>query len=142
TGQVEWTFRTLDPETGELPEDALAGFLPPNDETGRGEGHVVFSIRPNSDRPDGTVLTNQATIVFDTEASIVTNEVTNTLCVLSGDLDYNGRVDVADIMEVASRWRCRSGDDCYHERYDFDKDDDIDVVDIMLVVVHWGETCG
>ena len=141
TGQVEWTFRTLDPETGELPEDPLAGFLPPNDDTGRGEGHVAFSIRPNSDRPDGTVLTNQATIVFDTEASIVTNEVTNTLCVLSGDLDDNGRVDVADVVEVASHWRCRRGDDCYHERYDLDKDDDIDIVDIMLVVVDWGASC-
>jgi RHS repeat-associated protein len=77
TGRVEWTFRTLDPETGELPEDPLAGFLPPNDDTGRGEGHVTFSVQPRSDAPDGTVLTNQATIIFDTEASITTNEVAN-----------------------------------------------------------------
>ena len=26
-------------------------------------------------------------------------------------------------------------------RYDLYKDGDIDIVDIMLVVVHWGETC-
>ena len=62
-------------------------------------------------------------------------------CRLVGDLDGNGQVNVADIMEVASRWRCRSGDACYHERYDLDKDGDIDIVDIMLVVAHWGETC-
>jgi hypothetical protein len=27
------------------------------------------------------------------------------------------------------------------ERFDMDKDDDIDIVDIMLVAAHWGETC-
>ena len=62
-------------------------------------------------------------------------------CILFGDLDGDGDVDIEDIMLVASRWRCRSGDDCYDEYFDMDKDGDIDVVDIMLVVVHWGETC-
>jgi hypothetical protein len=27
------------------------------------------------------------------------------------------------------------------ERFDMDKDGDIDIVDIMKVVAHWGETC-
>ena len=79
TGQVIWTFRTLDPVTGELPEDPLAGFLPPNDETGRGEGHVVFSIKPKAGIPIGTRLTNSASIVFDTNDPIETNEVWNTV---------------------------------------------------------------
>jgi len=60
---------------------------------------------------------------------------------LFGDFNHDCRVDVEDIMQVASRWRCQSGDGCYHEHYDLDKDGDIDVVDIMLVVVHWGKTC-
>ncbi len=77
TGRVEWTFRTLDPETGEPPTDPLAGFLPPNNDTGRGEGHVAFSIRPRAASPSGTELTNRATIVFDTEEAIATNEVSN-----------------------------------------------------------------
>jgi hypothetical protein len=63
-------------------------------------------------------------------------------CRLTYDLNCDGRVDVADIMLVASKWRCQSGDDCYIIIYDLDKDGDIDIVDIMLVVVHWGETCG
>jgi hypothetical protein len=80
TGQVNWTFRTLDPETGELPADPLAGFLPPNKpKSGRGEGHVVFRIRPRSNLADGTVIANRASIVFDQEAPIVTNRVTNTI---------------------------------------------------------------
>ncbi len=60
---------------------------------------------------------------------------------ISGDLDCSCIVDIEDIMFVASRWRCRRGDGCYDERFDLDKDGDIDIVDIMLVVKHWGETC-
>jgi hypothetical protein len=95
-GQVNWIFRTLDPETGELPEDALAGFLPPNDATRRGEGHVSFSIRPRSDLAEGTSLANQATIVFDVNEPIATNEVTNTVAgplvapVISAGMDAGG----------------------------------------------------
>ena len=63
------------------------------------------------------------------------------MCVLFGDLDGDGDVDVADIMKVAAKWQCQRGDDCYNEDYDLDKDDDIDIVDIMLVAAHWGERC-
>lgn len=79
TGEVSWTFRSLDPLTLELPEDALAGFLPPNDADGRGEGHVSFSIRPRADTADETVIANSARIVFDTQPYIDTNEVFNTI---------------------------------------------------------------
>ncbi len=79
SGQVQWTFRTLDPQTEGLPLDPLAGFLPPNDETGRGEGHVAFTIQPRAEAAERTVLTNQASIVFDTNEPIVTNEVRNVI---------------------------------------------------------------
>jgi RHS repeat-associated protein len=79
SGRARWTFRTVDPETEDLPLDPLAGFLPPNDETGRGDGHVAFTIRPRADSPDGAVLTNKATIIFDTNDPIATNEVTNVI---------------------------------------------------------------
>jgi hypothetical protein len=62
-------------------------------------------------------------------------------CLISGDLDCNCQVDIADVMQVAILWRCRSGDACYDDYFDMDKDGDIDIVDIMLVVKHWGETC-
>ena len=50
-------------------------------------------------------------------------------------------VGVEDIMLVANCWRCKCEDTCYDSRYDIDDDCDIDIVDIMLVVKHWGETC-
>ena len=62
-------------------------------------------------------------------------------CTLEGDVDNDGDVDIDDIMQVASRWRCQCGDDCYVATYDLDEDCDIDVVDIMLVVAQWGDTC-
>lgn len=79
TGRVTWSFRTLDPATEGLPEDPLAGFLPPNDASGRGEGHVSFAIRPEASVPLGTTIRNRASIVFDTNDPISTNEVWKTI---------------------------------------------------------------
>ncbi|MCB1016810.1 MAG: carboxypeptidase regulatory-like domain-containing protein [Acidimicrobiales bacterium] len=77
-GELEWRLTTLDPDTLEPTEDPFAGFLPPNVTAPEGEGAVRFSIEPRS-RDDGTVLTNDATIVFDANEPIATNTVTNTL---------------------------------------------------------------
>jgi hypothetical protein len=79
TGVVTWTLRTLDPLTGQLPTDPFAGFLPPNDATHRGEGRVSFRIKPRANATLGTVITNKATITFNQEATITTNEVSNTI---------------------------------------------------------------
>jgi hypothetical protein len=69
-------------------------------------------------------------------------EYGSTSCVLFGDLDEDGDVDVQDITLVSNCWHCQSEDGCYDERCDLDKDGDIDIVDIMLVAAHWGDTCG
>jgi len=58
------------------------------------------------------------------------------------DIVPDCQVDITDIMQVASHWRCKCEDACYDPRYDLDGDCDIDIVDLMLVVKHWGETCG
>ncbi len=78
-GCLKVVLRTLDPETGDLPEDALAGLLPPENGTGRGQGHISFSVQARSDLAAGTVIKNSATIIFDTEQPIVTNEYANTV---------------------------------------------------------------
>lgn len=100
TGRARWVLRTIDPATGDLPEDAYAGFLPPEDGNGRGQGHVSFTIRTRSDRAAGTQITNTASIVFDTEAPLVTNEVLNTITddppsVPAGPNIADGATDVA-----------------------------------------------
>lgn len=79
TGQVTWTLTAIDPATGEQPNSASLGLLPPNDETGRGQGFVTYTVQPKADAPTGTIITNSATIIFDTEEPITTNSVSNTL---------------------------------------------------------------
>ncbi|NLF17184.1 MAG: hypothetical protein GX595_07995, partial [Lentisphaerae bacterium] len=75
TRTVEWVMQSYDPATGELPVDALAGFLPPNDDTGRGEGFVMFRIRPRDGLPTGSGIRNVARIVFDENEAIMTNQI-------------------------------------------------------------------
>jgi hypothetical protein len=77
--QLTWTFTSLDPDTGELTEDPLAGFLPPNRTPPEGEGYVMFTIRQKPDLPTGREIRNRASIVFDTNAPIDTGEVLNTI---------------------------------------------------------------
>jgi len=48
---------------------------------------------------------------------------------------------VVDVQQVASRWRMTDADSDWDPRYDLNGDGIITVVDIMLVVAHWGETC-
>jgi RHS repeat-associated protein len=79
TGCFKATLRQLDPETGELPEDPFAGFLPPEDGSGRGQGHVSYSVSSKDDLEDGRIIRNKASIVFDTNEAIWTNEVVNTV---------------------------------------------------------------
>lgn len=75
--RLSMTLRAVDPETGELPEDALAGFLPPNDESGRGEGFVSFSIAPLASLAAGAMIRNKAEIIFDANPPIITNQTRN-----------------------------------------------------------------
>ncbi len=76
-GRMEWYLKVIDTATGDLPADPLAGFLPPEDGSGRGQGYVTFSVKPKADVPMGTTIRNKAAIVFDANAPIETNEVSN-----------------------------------------------------------------
>lgn len=78
-GQLTWTFTTLDPITLDQPIDSVtAGFLPPDDANGTGEGFVSYSIQPKANAITGTRYDAVARIVFDTEAPIDTPAIFNT----------------------------------------------------------------
>lgn len=71
---VGWYLRIVDPTTVTgWPEDPFAGFLMPNDETHRGEGHLTYRIRVREDAPRNVVITNTASIVFDYNEAIETD---------------------------------------------------------------------
>ncbi|UCE50623.1 MAG: cadherin domain-containing protein, partial [Phycisphaerales bacterium] len=77
----ELTFQmiALDPETGWLPEDIMLGMLYPNDETGRGEGHISYIVKTKDGLASGTQITNRASIIFDWNDPIDTPLVRNTI---------------------------------------------------------------
>ncbi len=76
---ITWTFHTIDPNTGQSPNDPSLGFLPPNQTSPQGQGYVTFNINPLPGQPTGTTLSNQATVVFNTNSPIYTPTWTNTL---------------------------------------------------------------
>ncbi len=74
TGEVYASFISIDPATG-LPPPVDTGFLPPENETGRGLGHISFVIRPKAGLATGTAIRNVAVIQFDFGETIATNQV-------------------------------------------------------------------
>jgi len=94
SGIARWTFTSLDPATGQLTEDPVAGFLPPNVNPPDGQGRVFYTVAAKPTVATGTVIKNKASIVFDVNAPIETPEVSNTIdktppvsAVTSADVD-------------------------------------------------------
>ncbi|MGE5607820.1 MAG: carboxypeptidase regulatory-like domain-containing protein, partial [Bacillota bacterium] len=78
-GLVTWRLMSIDAIAGQLTEDPLAGFLPPDDAEGSGQGLVTYTCRPKAALANGTQIANHATIVFDVNEPIDTNTVINTV---------------------------------------------------------------
>ena len=85
TGQVYADFYSINPAT-QLPPPAGVGFLPPEDGTGRGIGHVLYTVRPKPNLPTGLQISNVAYIQFDQNAVIATDQInTNDLALVTID---------------------------------------------------------
>ncbi|MFO0818661.1 MAG: RHS repeat-associated core domain-containing protein [Pirellulales bacterium] len=65
TGQITWTFTSIDPATGQIPEGATDGFLPPEDGTGVGQGFVTYLVQPRTGLATGDTVPAQARVIFD-----------------------------------------------------------------------------
>jgi len=74
TGEVYAKFYSVDPVSG-LPPVVSVGFLPPEDGTGRGQGHISYIVRSKEDLEPGTEIRNIAEITFDFSETIATNQV-------------------------------------------------------------------
>lgn len=105
TGIVTWKFQTRDPATHQFPEDPVHGFLPPNVTSPQGEGEMLFTVNPKPGLALTTSICNDASIVFDFNPPIVTNEFCNTIgspvdsetdCGNCIDDDGNGLTDFED----------------------------------------------
>jgi subtilase family serine protease len=79
TGIATWTFTTIDPETGLIPVDPTLGFLPPDDNNGKGAGFVSYVILAKPTATTGTVIDAQATITFYSQPPLDTPKIFNTI---------------------------------------------------------------
>ena len=74
TRTVYATFKSINPTNG-LPPPVEIGFLPPENGTGRGQGHLSYTIRPRTNLVTGTAIRNIASIIFDQQPAIGTDWV-------------------------------------------------------------------
>ena len=109
TGELIVTFEAIDPETGAPPTDPMVGILYPNDETGRGQGHVAYRVSARADAPPGAVIENQARITFDVNAPIDTPSVTNTLDPLAPTSAVNALPAQTDDASFTVSWSGSDG---------------------------------
>ena len=65
TGLLIIKFDSIDPVIGAIPIDALAGFLPPEDGSKRGQGFFQFTVKPKQAVVDGTRIEQSAIVYFD-----------------------------------------------------------------------------
>ena len=74
TGKAYWYMRSVDPNTADgWPLDPYAGFLPPNDANGNGEGYVAYRVKVKDDAPNGAMVDSTASIIFDYNEPIQTD---------------------------------------------------------------------
>ncbi|GAB4012705.1 hypothetical protein [Nocardioides ultimimeridianus] len=76
-GKVQWLLETIDPATGQVPEDPLQGFLPPDNDGIEGQGVLSFDVAYTGAVKDGASVSAASSIVFDLNAPISTNTWTN-----------------------------------------------------------------
>lgn len=68
------SFRSIVPSTS-LPPPVSIGFLPPEDGSGRGQGHVSYLVSAKTNLISGTQIRNVAIISFDNQTEIATDQI-------------------------------------------------------------------
>lgn len=109
--EVFWTFKSIDPLTGQAPTNAQKGFLPVNDTAINrfndtlqkpGEGFVEFQLGLQRSLITRDTVAEQATIVFDQNESIPTNVWVNTIDAFAPTSHVNGYTVATDTIKI--RW--------------------------------------
>ncbi len=73
------TYTSIDPTTLDDESDPFVGFLPPDKDDPMGTGWLAYTVATQAGLATGTKLTAQASVVFDTEAPVVTEAYVNTI---------------------------------------------------------------
>lgn len=83
--------------------------LPPNVNPPEGEGFVTFSVMPKIGIISGTVLKNTATITFDVNAPIRTNQVSNALDLIAPTTVMKPIPQRVTSNKIVVRWQSNDG---------------------------------
>ena len=113
TGTASWHISSLDPMTMEPTEEVMDGVLPVNT-NGQGIGELSFDISLKEGLAHGTEITNNATIVFDTNEAIATPTWTNIIDRIAPEShitnveqvdDNTATVSIEATDELSGPWR-------------------------------------
>ena len=108
SGLIRWTFTSLDPMTMEPTDDIMQGVLPVNYDGTSGIGNVTYTVDLLKSFPDGTEISNKASIIFDTNEAILTPVWTNTIDAVCPE----GRVTEAVLVnDSTATIRCEGSDE-------------------------------
>ena len=77
TGEMKYSMVSLDPLTVAPTMEYYSGILPVNNSKKDGQGYIVFDVALQDNIDDGTLVHNQASIVFDANLPIETPTWTN-----------------------------------------------------------------
>jgi len=108
TGIARWLFTSLDPMTMEPTDDVMQGFLPVNHDGTSGIGDVAYRIGLKKGMDDGTLITNRASIVFDSNEPILTPTWTN---IVDGSAPTSEFLSVEELNDTVIRLRWKGGDE-------------------------------
>jgi len=104
TNKIVWNFRSIDPATGEPPTDPLKGFLPVNDSLNHGQGFVSYTVEPKSTTKTGDIVYAKASIVFDYNDPVETNEWFNTIDAVAPVSHVNSNISIIDTASLRISW--------------------------------------
>ena len=76
---ASWVLQAIDPETGEVLQDATRGLLQPDNTQGRGAGFVSYTVQAAFGAANGAEITAQARVLLDNQAPFETSIVRSTL---------------------------------------------------------------
>lgn len=79
TAVAHWDIFIADAVLHALPDDPLVGFLPPNITSPEGQGFVTLHVPLRSGLPHEQTIANEASIIFDANAPIITEQWMNTI---------------------------------------------------------------
>ncbi len=79
TRTASWVLQAIDPETGEVQQDATRGLLRPDNAQGQGSGFVSYTVASAFGAQSGVRIDASAKVLLSNQAPVVTNTVSHRL---------------------------------------------------------------